>query len=269
MPEKMKSESLEDLDAQTLLDDLDNDEGESKGEGDDNDDKKDETRDEGDKEIGDKDKKEPEKTVPDKSEEDKKPDINLKSEADKLREQNPLSDIDDDWEPKSYKELLEKSAEVAEYNRKLEEENKREEKIKEDESIETKRAEIQTYYDREVDQSVKEGRIPPIKDIDDKDDEGVKTQDKIWRFMLNHNEKCEKEGDERYKIISFRQALDLYELKELKAEKEEEKKKLAELKSKRGGMIGSGGSKSGETKSQGYIRGTSMDDVLAEELTNI
>lgn len=243
-------EPLEDYDAQALLDDDPKDDDELK------EDPKTKTDDEPKTE-------EKPKEIP------AEPPVDLKSEADKLRDENPLADIKDDWEPSSYKELLEKATQVSDYNRHVAEATERDLKATQEKENETRRVEIQVYYDKEVEESVKEGRIPKIKDLKDVEDEGVKVQDKIWQFMLDHNAKCEKDGDDRYKIISFRQALDLYELKEIKLEQIANKKKEEELASKRGGMIGAGGSKSGENKSSGYVRGTTMDEVMSEELQNM
>ena len=256
-------ESLEEMDAQELLDDEEN-----KGE-EDKDDNDDDAKDDGDeddkKDNGDDNDRADDSDDSDDDnkddEEDKKQD-GLEDAANQLKKDNPLADIPDDWTPKTYKELLEKSMEITKQAIDTEQRATKDAEAKAEKEKTDKIAEIQSAYDKEIENMVKDGRVPEVKDKDNTDDEGVKRQTQVWKFIKQRNDEAKKQGSS-YMIYSFEQGLDLLELKE-------RKDRDAEITKKKGGMVGSGSAGRDSSKSSGgYVRGQSLDDIIIEEQANM
>ncbi len=195
---------------------------------------------------------------------------NLKEIADALRQRNealedPLKDIDDDWEPKSYKELLEIQGKISEKKYAELELKKEEDALNRLKEQENARTEIETQWKTEMDKLVGEGRLPKIKNDKSDTDEGINARNEVFKYMIAHNKKVNTEG-KGYHITSFEHALDLMDRDSLLKEKAEFEKKQEELKKKRGGMVGGNSGTQGNSKSFGYVKGQSMDDILANEL---
>jgi hypothetical protein len=271
----MTKATLGELDPEALLDEESEGDDASKNEEHDLDDEGKEDKEGSDKseeEDPEADKGEPEAGEADEEPEGKQELSKLEKAAEDLKKrneelENPLDKIDDDWEPKSYKELLELSVKVNEQR-----EQERQLKSEIDDVDQQKaqlvaREEIQKEWNAEIESLIAEGRIPKIKDKESDSDEGIKARDDVFRFMIAHNNKVAETG-KGYKVSSFEQALDLKEMQDMMKDKEEFDKKQADVKKRQGSMIG-GNSRStgGSGGKPGYVAGTSLDDILSEEMT--
>lgn len=217
------------------------------------------------------------KGEPDTNEENKEPEVSqtrtkLEEAAEDLKKrneelENPLDKIDDDWEPKSYKELLELSVKVNE-QRETERQLKNEEADinKQREQLDAQE-EIRKEWNAEIEALISDGRLPKIKDKDSDNDDGIKARNDVFRFMIAHNNKVSETG-KGYQITSFEQALDLKEMQDMMKDKDEFDKRQIDMKKRQGSLIG-GNSRStgGGGGKPGYVSGQSLDDILSDEMT--
>ncbi len=252
--EKDPEELLEDYDKEHEGDDEDKNTKGDKDAGDDDTSKDDDTDDTGKKED-----KEEKKDVSDTGKEDDE----LQKLTQELKD-NPLSDIPDDWIPKNYKELLEKSKEVFEtetHNAKIKEQidTKEKEKIA---------SEARNLMDNEIADLTKDGKLPEVKDAMDENDPGVKRQVEVYEYMTKMNQMYLTKGLSQ-RLTSFNLGLTMLEAEEAAKRVKEDEDKETQLNKRRGSLVG-GGTPSSKGKDSGYnppVAGESLSDA-AEDVIN-
>ena len=164
---------------------------------------------------------------------------------------DPFADIADDWEPTNYKELLVKATDAAVSRIEAKQKEQEIESKKTNQNLE----QIKQEFDAEIDGLVTDGKIPPIVDRENPEDEGVKKATEIYKFMIERNKQLEKDG-KRYRINSPQQAFTIMEAELIT-------KNDLELKKKRGSMIGTGSGLRDSAKPS-YVRGQTLDDIMGE-----
>jgi len=257
---------LEDYDEKNGGDDEDKDTAGDKDAGNDDTSKTDDTDDTKDSKKDEDDTSKDKDTSNSNGEENK--DVS-KEELEKLAQQlkdSPLSDIDDDWIPKTYKELLEKAMEVSEvsaHNAKIKEEMK----TKEAEKI---RQEANALMDKEIADLLKDGKLPEVKDEMDKDDAGVKRQIEVYEYMAKLNNMYSKQGLSQ-RITSFQLGLTMLEAEEYTKKQKEDEDKQSELQKKRSSLTGGGTPSSAKGGDKGYnmpVKGESLQDAMEEVINS-
>lgn len=210
-------------------------------------------------------------TVKEEEKLDVKPEIDeLDKKLGELRDDEVFK-LADDWEPESYKKLLEINEKRNELNKQIAEIESKKQELQNTSKIAEENANRVAEYNKEIDYLVQSGRMPKVVDKTNDDDPGIKRMNELRSFIVDHNKKVMDEG-RGYPITSIELALDLLEMKEkLEGKNDEEKKKREEeLRKKRGAMIGKGtGVKGSESQSIGYIAGEGIDGALASILQEL
>lgn len=228
----------------------------------------------GDEDAGTDDKSKSDDTDDTKKEEVKtgtKPEIK-EPEGDELQDlakqlkESPLSNIDDDWVPANYKELIEKTKEVMDtenHNAKVKEEIA----TKESEALQKKANEL---MDNEIAELVKDGKLPEVKDAMDETDPGVKRQVEVYNYMAKMNKIYADKGLTQ-RFTSFNLGLTNLEAEEAAKRIKEDEAKEGELNKKRAGLVG-GGTPSSKSKPLGFNppkQGETLSEALEDVINSL
>jgi len=133
---------------------------------------------------------------------------------------------------------------------------------------------IEAAWNTEIEAATKEGELPAIKakegDKDYWEDEGVKAVANVIEFMANENERLAK-INAPYRVQSFTQAKQLYDISEAKQKEVADNKQDAQVRKQRGSMVSSSSSNSApkQQTSQYYTRGDDLEDVATKALDDL
>lgn len=176
----------------------------------------------------------------------------------------------DDWEPETYKQLLEVSDKRNQLNKEIAEAEAQKRSLEDEDAKISNHVKLVENFNKEIDYLVKSGRMPKVVDSNNPDDPGQARMKQVREFIISHNNKVKETGS-GYPITHIELGLDLLEAKEKLEGKDDEdkKRKEEEMRKKRGALIGKGtGAKGSETQSRGYTGG-GLDSALSDALTEL
>ncbi len=130
----------------------------------------------------------------------------------------------------------------------------------------------------------KDGRIPKVpvaiqKKLADgetltkaeMDNPGVKLQNEVWGHMVKMNREAAERGEQPY-LLNFRTALTDFELTKQSADETAAKKKDTDTRKQKSALFAGGSGGSGDDKKgkpvKPYVRGQSLDDVVADIMSD-
>lgn len=96
--------------------------------------------------------------------------------------------------PKSYKEVAEFSAELAEWKRQQAEKAQEEQKKQEEETQKKTTDQWNKYWDEQLDDLLSSGKLPKVEDENDKSDPGKLARNALWQKMWDVNQQRKSEG---------------------------------------------------------------------------
>jgi len=125
---------------------------------------------------------------------------------------------------------------------------------------------IREGFNTEITDLTKDGSLPKVKDPSATDDPGVVAQKELWEFFIKENDRLIAKG--RPIMRSLETAFELMSARKTKADNAEDDKKDAELRRKKGNMVGGGVPEKKDSGKAMHVQGSgkTMDDYLEEEL---